>query len=211
MTKLTRLAFTCVIGVCGTLLVVNSSFAFSKNEASELFPSKKTCVAYQTEKTFFFIRTVKVIGKNCELNAQVIPEPDDKFHIEINIPIANFESGEDERDRDVAKLLKSDISKELLFLSESIARDLWKEKIEAGDFELPGELRIGDKKYPLTIEASRAELESVFYGVAKTTFKSFEIDPPALLTGVGARVSEKLSLLFQLNTDDVLGAQTLLE
>ncbi|MEO0337426.1 MAG: hypothetical protein AAF202_13610, partial [Pseudomonadota bacterium] len=47
-------------------------------------------------------------------------------------------------------------------------------------------------------------------GQHKSKFKKFGLKPPQLLGGVMASVSDKLELLFQLNTSEVLGAQSIL-
>ena len=194
-------------------LLLPFQFAAAGDKFTEIFPKEESCVAYRTEKTFFFVRTVTVVGKNCDMSAEVIPEPGDKFHIEMTVPISGFESGEIERDRDVAKLLKADISKSLNYVSESISLGVWKEKIAEGHFSLEGQLFIGKKPYPITIEIDRKKAEDgeeVFLGVSKSKFKSFGIDPPALFAGIGAKVSSKLELLFKLQAREVLGAQSLM-
>lgn len=195
------------------VLVLFSSLAFTSEKDKDIFPEEKSCVAYRTKKTFFFVRTVTVVGTNCDMSAEVIPEPGDKFHVEMTVPIAGFESGEAERDRDVAKMLKADVAKSLNFVSESISFGVWKEKLAEGHFALKGELYIGKKPYPITIEIDRKETkegEEVFLGVSKAKFKSFDIDPPSLFAGIGAKVSSKLELLFRLQAREILGAQSLM-
>jgi polyisoprenoid-binding protein YceI len=190
--------------------VLTSPLATAARIGKVDFPEGESCVAWKTKKTFAFVRTITVVGKNCQISAEVIPEPDDHFHLEISIPIAGFESGEAERDREVATMLKADVSKEMEFVSDSIKIDNWKGMISAGEFDLKGELKIGKKNHKIKIEISRTKQPAVFVGKHKSKFKKFDIKPPELLAGIGARVSEELELLFQLNTDEVLGAQSIL-
>jgi len=180
---------------------------------SDLFPVEKSCVAYSTEKTFFLVRTVTVVGKSCDMSASVIPEPENKFHVEMSVPIAGLDSGEVERDRDVARLLKADVSKTLNFVSESVSFGVWQEKLAEGRFALNGKLYIGKKPYPITIEVEQHSGEGgevYFNGLTKARFQALGIEPPSLFGGIGAKVSSKLELLFHLPARDVLGAQSLL-
>ena len=110
------------VAIC---ILLGPSFALGSLSISKVFTSEDHCVAYHTEKTFFLLRTVDVFGKNCDISSQVIPEPGDKSYVEVAIPILSFESGEVERDRDVAKLLQVDKAKEIIFQSESLIIQDW--------------------------------------------------------------------------------------
>ncbi|NQZ02032.1 MAG: YceI family protein [Bdellovibrionales bacterium] len=193
------------------LVGVVSQLSFAASIEKVDFPEGKSCVAYKTKKVLFLVSTVTVVGQNCQVSAEVIPEPDNNFHLEIGIPISGFKSGEAERDREVAQLLKVDVAKDLEFISESISMDQWRRRIAQGEFDLSGDLKIGKKKYKITIEISQTPEEAVFVGRHRSKFKKFDMEPPKLLAGLGAKVSDKLQLLFQLNTSEVLGAQSIIE
>lgn len=192
------------------LLLLCSRLSSAASISEVEFPTAKSCVAWKTEKTFAFVRTITVVGMNCEINAQVIPEPDSHFHMEISIPISEFESGEDERDREVAQMLRADVSKTMEFVSSSIPLSQWREKVFAGEFDLPGNLKIGNDEYKISISISKVADGSLFVGQHKSKFKKFDIEPPTLLAGIGVRVAKDLELLFQLNPNDVLGSQSIL-
>ena len=61
------------------------------------------------------VRNVDVVGKNCELTAQMVPEVGGVYSFELSVPVSKFESGESERDRDVIKILKANKQGELVF------------------------------------------------------------------------------------------------
>lgn len=182
--------------------------------SDSLFSKEEHCVAYKTKKRLFLITSVDVIGKNCDISSEVIPEPGELFHVEVSIPILSFESGEVERDRDVAKLLKVENQKNLDFHSESMSQKAWKEKIKAGHFDLKGHLKIAGSEYPVTAKievTENDEKQMLVQGMISTRFKDFDLKPPRLWGGIGASVSKDLNLLFQLQPGKTLGASFLLD
>ncbi len=183
--------------------------------SSEVFSVEEHCVAYKTKKRVFFIASVGVIGKNCDISSEVIPEPGNLFHVEVSVPILSFESGEVERDRDVAKFLKVESQKNLDFHSESLTLNIWKEKISAGRFDLKGFLKIAGKEYPVVAQIEIVEnnggKQMAIQGVISTKFKDFDLKPPRLWGGIGAKVSKDLSLLFQLQPKKILGSSFFLD
>ena len=84
------------------------------------------CVAYQADKTILFIKSQTVVGKNCEIAAQVLPEVGGLYHIEVNVPLRGFRSGDSDRDKDVMKLLKSDERPELTFRTGAMTAEAWR-------------------------------------------------------------------------------------
>lgn len=173
--------------------------------ASLLAPGEH-CVAYKAEQKMFFVRNVSVIGKNCDVSSQIIPQVDGSYSFEMIVPVQGFRSGEPERDRDVVKTLKADEKSEMLFRSTPLTAEDWKTKIKSGSFPLKGELEIGKEKFPVEAVVRVARAESGFEadGVIKTTFKDFKINPPKLVGGVMGSVKPDLELHFR-----VLGQRTL--
>jgi polyisoprenoid-binding protein YceI len=182
-------------------------------QVDEVFQGADHCVAYHTNKRLFLIRSVQVVGKNCDITAEVIPEPGNRYHVEVTIPVWSFESGEIERDRDVAKILKADRYKTITYVSASMSLEEWQQRIEQETFALEGQLTILDKPHPVQsqIRLSKTEGQGLsIEGVIPTEFKKMDLEPPKLWGGVGARVSEELNLIFKIQSEKTLGASTLL-
>lgn len=191
----------------------NPTLSWGSLFSEETFSTEDHCVAYKTKKRLFLISSVDVVGKNCDISSEVIPEPGDLFHVEVSVPILSFESGEVERDRDVAKILKVEDQKNLDFHSESLTLKEWKQKIESRKFDLKGTLKIAGKDFPVTAKIEVTENNDnklVVQGLISSKFKDFNLKPPRLWGGIGARVSKDLNLLFQLQPTKTLGSSFLL-
>lgn len=186
-------------------------FSFITLASASLLHTGDHCVAYKAEKKMFLIRNVTVIGKNCDVSAQVIPQVDGRFAIEMSVPTNNFRSGEPERDKDVAKTLKADVESNIIFRSNPMTADEWKEKIKGGEFPLKGELEIGNEMFPVEAQVQIAKVESNFEadGVIKTKFKDFKIDPPKLVGGIMANVKQDLELHFHIQGQKTLGLDSI--
>lgn len=176
-----------------------------------MFDPGSHCVAYRVEKTTFFFKKDTVVGKNCEVSAQVLPEVGGLYHIEVNVPIRGFDSQDPERDRDVMKILKSSERPEITFKSISLSVEKWHELFAKGDFILEGELAIGNKSYPVKVDSKyvgkddAAEID----GVGRARFQDFDIKPPKVGGGILANVKPELELHFHLVSQRILGADTI--
>lgn len=186
-------------------------FSFITWASASLLQNGDHCVAYKTEKKMFLIRNVTVIGKNCDVSAQVIPQVDGQFAIEMNVPAGGFRSGEPERDKDVAKVLKADKESNIVFRSNPMTADEWKEKIQGGGFPLKGELEIGNEKFPVEAQVKIAKVDENFEadGVIKTKFKDFKMEPPKLVGGIMASVKQDLELHFHIQGQKTLGLDSI--
>lgn len=174
---------------------------------SPLFNNGEHCVAYKTRKTLFLVRTVDVVGKNCEVSSQVLPVPGDKYYIEVLVPVDAFKSGEPERDRDVAKILGAGGKTHVVFKSNAFSKEEWNKFLEAQSFELEGEIQVGTEVRPLKVQTAlvkNAEGSIEVDGVAKVTFKEVGLKPPQMGFGMMASVKQQLELHFHL-----IGAKTL--
>jgi polyisoprenoid-binding protein YceI len=185
------------------------------NAWAAAYPSKLEggdhCVAYRVEKTMFFVKGVEVVGRNCDISAQILPEVGGLYRIEVNIPIDKFSSGEAERDKDVRKILKADVKPEMTFRSKALTTAQWNELLVTKDFVLEGELSIGEKFYPLKVIANHemGEPTGNIDGVAKATFSDFELKPPKVGGGVIAKTKKNIELDFHLQVGRILGADFL--
>ncbi len=169
------------------------------------------CVAYKVVNTMFLVSNDAVVGKNCEISAQILPEVGGKYHIEVNVPVRGFKSGNEERDKDVAKILKGDQRADMTFKSKALSGEEWRALFARGDFPIEGDLFIGSKSYPLTLQ-SRFEAKSdapEVDGTARVKFEDFEIAPPKTIGGVIARAKPDFDLYFHLQSQRILGADSI--
>ncbi len=169
------------------------------------------CVAYRVKKTVFFIKSDDVIGRNCDVSAQVLPEVGGHYHVEVNIPIRGFSSGDSERDRDVMKILKADQRPELTFKSASRSADEWREMFAKKEFVMDGELAIGDKSYPLKVNSRYVEKEdgAEIDGSVKMKFQDFGLRPPKVGGGLIANVKPDLELHYRFSSQRILGGNSI--
>lgn len=194
--------------VLAALILPN--WAEASKEAS-VFEDGGHCVAYRAQKTMFYVATTPVVGKNCDISAQVLPEVGGLYRIEVNIPIRSFSSGDTSRDEDVAKVLQVDIRPELLFRTKPMTVEQWRNLFKQGRFDLDGELTVGEKNYPIKLKAEYLEKgETVeVKGLSQLQFKDLELKPPKVVGGIVAQAKQDLELLFQLESNRILGADTI--
>ena len=186
------------------------SQAFAAPNLSLLDPGTH-CVAYRAEKTVLFVSTSSVIGKNCDISAQVLPEVGGLYHIEVIVPIKSFQSGDEGRDADVAKDLKIDVKPELTFKSKAMSVEEWRALFAKGTFDLPGELSVGDKSYPIKVSSEYLQVDDQpeVDGIAKVKFEDFGISPPKVIAGIVAKTKPDLELHFHLLGSRILGADSI--
>jgi polyisoprenoid-binding protein YceI len=169
------------------------------------------CVAYKAQKTMYMVSSGEVVGKNCDISAQVLPEVGGLYHIEVNVPIRSFQSGDTDRDEDVAKSLKAQDRPEITFRSKAMTVDQWRELFAKNEFQLQGELQIGAKSFPIKLasrylrKADAAEVD----GIAKVNFADFEITPPKVFGGLIAKTKPDFELHFHLLGSRILGADSI--
>lgn len=184
--------------------------AWASTEPS-LFEEGSHCVAYKAVKTMFLVSNDTVVGKNCDVSAQVLPEVGGLYHIEVNVPVRSFNSGDTDRDKDVLKILKADERPELTFRSKAFSAAQWHELFAKKEFPLEGELFIGAKGFPLTMQVryldknESAEVD----GTAHVRYQDFEIKPPKVAAGIVAKAKPDLELHFHLQSHRILGADSI--
>lgn len=178
---------------------------------SSLLEEGAHCVAYRAERVLFFLSSAPVIGRNCEVSAQVLPEIGGLYHIEVNVPVQGFSSGDKERDHDVMRVLKAEERPELTFRTKAMTAEKWKELFRRQDFEIEGELTVGTKSYPLKMKSHYAEKTGAaeIDGSALVHFEDFGLKPPKVMAGVVAKAKSQLELHFRLQSQRILGADTI--
>jgi polyisoprenoid-binding protein YceI len=183
----------------------------SVGAGAEEFDPGAHCVAYKVEKVVFFFSKSPVIGRNCDISAQVLPEVGGLYHIEVVIPVRSFNSGDTDRDKDVAVILKSDQKPEMTFKSKAMTAEQWKALFAKGDFDISGELSIGNKSYPLTLHSKYSGKEDMAEvdGTGRVRFEDFELSPPKVVGGVVAKAKPDIELHFHLLSSRILGADSI--
>ncbi|MCB0390834.1 MAG: YceI family protein [Bdellovibrionales bacterium] len=193
-------------------LFLLSFFLVLKDSYASVFSNGSHCVAYIAKKRMFLIRTVEVIGKNCEVVSQVVPDIGGYFSYKLEIPIENFESGEAERDKDVRKLLKAKKQSSIYFVTDKMTREEWQAIINSEQsVKVKGQLNIAGSNYPVSASVKLIKSDSGIEaeGIIKTQFKDLGLKPPELFGGVMAKVKEELVLEFHLQSDKTLGFDSL--
>lgn len=193
------------------LVLVPVVFAAGAAQSSPLFENGSHCVAYKVRKTSFFVSSSDVIGRNCDVSAQVLPEVGGLYHIEVNIPIRSFSSGDSERDRDVMKILKAEQRAELTFKTTARTAAQWRELFAKKKFEMDGQLTIGEKSFPVKVATHYAETEeqAEIDGSARVRFQDFDLRPPKVGGGIIASVKPDLELHFHFVSQRILGADSI--
>jgi hypothetical protein len=193
-----------------SLLIAVFAWAATADNLS-LLENGSHCVAYKAQKTMFLLSSDEVVGKNCEIQAQVMPDVGGEYHIEVVVPIKGFNSENGTRDKDVAETLKVSLKPELMFKSKALTPEAWRELFAKGDFEIQGELSVGDKFYPVKLKSrydASGEQPEVD-GVARVKYTDFDIDPPRVGGGVIAKSKPEFELHFHLLGGRILGADSI--
>jgi hypothetical protein len=176
-----------------------------------LFEEGSHCVAYRAEKVTFLFKKDEVIGKNCDISAQVLPEVGGLYHIEVNVPVRSFNSGDADRDKDVVKILKMEERPEITFRTKAMNADEWRELFKKENFDLDGEIYIGSKSFPLKMAAhyTAKEDSAEVNGIIHLKFEDLDIRPPRVGAGLIAKAKPELELHFNLVSGRILGADSI--
>ena len=190
---------------------VLSSLLLSAGVWAAAFQDGSHCVAYEVRKTMFLLKTDTVVGRNCDISAQVLPEVGGLFHIEVNIPVKSFDSGDVDRDKDVLKILKGEQRPEITFRSVTLTAADWQKNFAKGSFPLDGQLYIGPASYPVTLNVSYAETDTQaeVRGRARVKFSDFAMVPPKVAGGLIAKSKPEFDLFFNLVSTRILGADSI--
>jgi polyisoprenoid-binding protein YceI len=186
-----------------------SSPAFASTES--IFPDGSHCVAYKVEKTILFVSSSNVIGKNCDVSAQVLPEVGGLYRVEVNVPVRSFDSGETDRDKDVMHILKADEHPDLTFKTQPMSADAWHELFSKTDFDLDGDLSIGDKTFPLKMKMHYIDKddEAEVQGSGHVRFQDLGLKPPSVGAGLFVQAKSDIELQFHLQSRRILGADSI--
>lgn len=195
----------------GLLLLALGVHLFASRAGASVLAEGSHCVAYRAEKTTLLVKTEEVVGRNCDISAQVLPEVGGLYHIEVNIPVRSFQSGKIDRDKDVMKVLMAEQRPELTFRSQAMTVEGWRTLFAKPEFEIAGELSIGNKTFPLRLstryidKSDSAEVD----GVAQVRFSDLGLKPPKVAGGLLVKAKPELELHFHLLSQRILGADSI--
>ena len=196
--------------VFGLLLL--TFFLVLHDSHATFIEKEKHCVAYVAKKRLMFIRNVEVIGKNCDVRTQVLPDIGGLFSFKLEIPIEHFASGEEQRDKDVKKILKAEKQASLYFTSEKKTKEDWQKLIHnQREVNIEGTLTIANVAHKVRARVEIIKEQDVLFakGVIVTRFKDLGLKPPELFGGFMAKVKQDLELKFVLNSEKTLGFDSL--
>lgn len=174
-------------------------------QAIEFTQKDTSCVAWEAKKTMFLFRKVQPVGRNCAAKVRFAEGVSDgSYRIEVEVPIAAFDSGEPDRDKDVAVLLKSEEDPNLLVYTSDLPLERWRSlMVDSG--KVDGYLRIGKSDHPIEIPIKIDN--EIIQGSVETSFSALSLQAPEVALGVVASVEDALTLHFNLPLSSVEGWQ----
>lgn len=178
---------------------------------ASMFSAGQHCVGYKFKKKSLSVFSHQVVGKNCDISAQLLPVVGGGYQVEVSIPISSFDSGDKDWDQDFRDLLKESEQPDILFHSKVLSEKEWKLLVQKSDVVMEGELNINNKKYPLTAPCKIIKVPGGVEvdGVTTVPFAKFELQPPKTAGGLIAKADSDLEIHFHLVSDKVLGADKL--
>ena len=165
--------------------------------ASVEFPSGQNCVAWKARKTMFLFSKSEPVGTNCNITVKVdVPAPS-HFQVTVVVPLAEFKSGELERDQEIRKLLKEEVQPDLIFLSDTITARDWPSYLDGSIAAMKGVLKIGGRAYPVILQLQKRGDGQPLVGKVDVSLKALEIEAPGFAGGLVAKVDDTIELSFQ--------------
>jgi hypothetical protein len=188
----------------GILYCSNNAQAVDEHKIS--WASNKSAVAWRTEKKMFLFKSEAPVGINSEIKTSVSRDGGVRT-VKVIIPIAKFNSGEPDRDKDVIAVLKGDIQPELEYTSARIDEETWQGLLSGKIKSLGGSLKLGNELFPLefTISTSGTGTDQLIEGVTETKFSYLKVPAPSVGGGVVAKVKDELSLHLHIYAKDIQG------
>ena len=149
-------------------------------------PQGKHCVAWKAKKTVFLMSDQEPVGLNCSILVELKGE-----ELHVRVPIAGFNSAEEDRDASVTELLGGPTHKEVVF--KTILPKGWRDSI-SNMTTVDGSLMVKGKPYP--IKATIMVAGGFVRGAIKGTLSQFDIEPPSVAGGIVADVDDYLELQY---------------
>lgn len=176
-------------------------------EAS-MFDAGKHCVGYKFKKKSLAMFSRQVVGKNCDISAQLLPVVGGNYQVEVSIPITSFDSGDKDWDQDFRDLLKVSEQPDILFRSKEMSEKEWRQVVQKTSITLDGELNINNKTFKVTtpVQIKKVSGGVEVDGMTTVPFSKFELEPPKTMGGLITKTDSDLELHFHLVSEKILGA-----
>ena len=180
-------------------------FALSNPDA--IFQTNDHCVAWKTIKTLALIKTVKPVGKNCKIQTELKKQNDGNLTFSGIFPVKSFDSGERDRDEEVAEILNFKEHPNILFTTEPMSVIDWKKILKEKKGVLTGTMTVAGRKrllkLPISVTSKNGKYK--FNGLLITTYSNFRIEPPSVGGGLIAQAKDYLEFHFQFQSDRLKG------
>jgi len=169
------------------------------------------CLAYKTEKTMFFFAGVGVIGKSCEVKAEMRwQDSAEQAQVEVSVPVTSFDSGNSLRDGDIPEILRAELTPEIRFISNWLSRTDMQKMLENQSADVSGMLEVAGNTFPVKFTLSFTDQGEFFLieGKLITSFSELKVEVPTV--GPGGLLAEPrdyLELLVHLRSDKISGTE----
>jgi len=196
-----------VIITTGILLLLNSPLVFPEEP---IFAPGEHCLAYKTVKTMFFFADVAVIGKSCDVTAEMHwAESGENVQVEVSVPVKTLDSGNAFRDGEIPEILKADLTPNIRFVSEWLEKSAWAKMMEGQLPEVSGNLEVAGGIFPVKFTLSFAKQAGFILveGQLKTSFSALNVEVPLAAGGLIADPQDELELQLYLRLDKIVGAE----
>ena len=192
------------------LLTIGSQMSFAEEI---VFAPDEHCLAYKTEKSIFFFEGVEVIGKSCEVKAEIRwQDSTEQAQVEVSVPVKSLDSANSLRDEQMPEILKAELSPNIRFISTWLSRATMQKILEEQNAEVPGILEVAGNTFPVkfTLNFTNQGRFFLIEGKLITSFSNLNIKvPSAGPGGLIANTRDYLELLVHLQSDKISGAEKL--
>lgn len=185
-------------------LLLILAFTFSGLASAADAPSwqaDKSGVAWVVNKRQFLVMNKEIYGYNYDVKTSVRPEGEN-YQIVMEIPVDKFSSGEADRDKEVAVILKGDVSKTMTFTSAPYSKADFQKILTKQTKAIVGDLEIGKTKSPVSFDISY-EGDAFLLGSVTTKMSHLGVEAPAAGGGLVLKISDDLKLLVRLQLKDI--------
>lgn len=156
--------------------------------------------AWEVKKTFFLLSSQKPVGINNSIAVKKILQGDSHI-LEVTIPLDKFDSKEPERDLEVRKILKEDLSPALVFQSQALSESEL-QGLKFGKLKLlKGKLKIGKEFFETQFKMRLKE--NFLMGTYEGKLSDFNVKPPKVAGGVVANVKDYVKLYVKIGVSDI--------
>jgi polyisoprenoid-binding protein YceI len=190
------------------LLTIGSQTSFAEEI---VFAPDEHCLAYKTEKSMFFFDGVEVIGKSCEVKAEIRwQDSTEQAQVEVSVPVKTLDSGNSFRDGEIPEILKAELTPNIRFISTWLSRTDLQKMLEEQNAEVSGILEVAGNTFPVKFTLNFTDQGGFFLieGKLITSFSDLNIEVP--IVGPGGLVADTkdyLELLVHLQSDKISGAE----